>query len=143
MRREMGIELVARQLGHYKAAVGLDKDVIALDLAAIADRSDIVARGTLVSSAAAVSDDRTWIVTDYHIRVVEVFDGSATPGETVILRLPGGRVEFVDGSVAEVSQVEFRGLQPGREYLLFLTRSSEAPEAGRYELAWGTQGPSS
>jgi hypothetical protein len=140
MRREKGIESVARQLGHYKSATRLDKDVIALDLATIADKSDIVLRGTLVSSASSVSDDRTWIVTDYQIRVSEVFDGSAKPGDTVTLRLPGGRVQFDDGSVAEVSQFEFRGLELGREYVLFLSRSREAQGAARYELAWGTQG---
>lgn len=141
LRRERGIKAVAMALGRYESVTSVEKDIIALDLVSVADRSDLAVRVSVVKKASSVSVGGMSLVTDYQIRVNETLDGNARSGEIITLRLPGGRVAFEDGSVAEISIDGFRGLEPAREYVLFLTRSP-GNEGGqtRYELAWGTQG---
>lgn len=143
LRREQGIKAVAKLLGRYESAARVErveKDIMALDLPSVADRSDLIIRGVVVGRTSSVSEDGAWLVTDHEIQVNELFDGVGTPGEIISLRLPGGRVQFEDGSVAEIPIDEFRGMELGPEYVLFLARSrgSALPKA-HYELAWGTQ----
>jgi hypothetical protein len=98
-RREKGIRAAAEKFGTYRSGTRLDKDVVAGDLATIADKSDLIARGTILSSASSVSSDGTWMITDYQFKLAEVFSGPGRPDEVVVLkvRLPGGRVEFPGG----------------------------------------------
>ena len=142
VRRERGIKAAAEEVGEYKGVVKLDKDVVALDLATIADRSDLVMSGTVVSSSSSVSEDGTWVFTDYRFRVSEVFKGLTRPEEIVVLRLPLGRVEFDRGAVANVVGENFAGFTEGHEYLLYLmaARADAQPRPSRVDLTWGTQG---
>jgi hypothetical protein len=141
LRREKGIEAAAKVVGSYESVARVEKDIIATDLASVVSRSDLIVRGVAIGSTSSVSGDGTWLVTDHQILVKEVFDGPVAPGDIIILRLPGGRVQFADGSIAEIRISEFRGIQVGPEYVLFLARSDgTTPPVSRYELAWGTQG---
>ena len=79
-------------------------------------------------------------MTDHELQPAEVYYGSGHSGELVRIRVPGGQLQFDDGSTAVVSVTDFPGLRIGGEYGLFLSRISGDVQGDRYQLAWGTQG---
>jgi hypothetical protein len=77
-----------------------------------------------------------FIETRYQVAVTDVLKGSAAAGETITLRTPGGRVQFDDGTSAEVKMPPFwRDPEVGKTYLFFLKKRAEG-----FTLVGGPQG---
>jgi hypothetical protein len=78
------------------------------------------------------------ILTDYEVEVSEVFKGSASVGSLITVALPGGLVEFEDGTTAELKALEFEPMKLGATYTMFLSESAATPNV--YTLSGGPQG---
>ncbi|MGZ8845612.1 MAG: hypothetical protein ACXW3C_04030 [Pyrinomonadaceae bacterium] len=135
--REKGIKEAARLKRHY---VNTD-DVgtfFQFDLDSLASHSEIIVTGTPTSNVCKVSPAGDTIVTEYSLAIQQVMKAGHpinTPSITVVL--PGGRVQFEDGSDAETITPGFRKMQTGNTYVLFLTRDKKGKT---FHLTGGYQG---
>lgn len=77
------------------------------------------------------------ILTDYEVVVQETIKGTPTPGSTIKVSLPGGRVEFEDGTSAELRTPEFEQVKTFGTYTFFLSETNNPDE---YTLTGGPQG---
>jgi hypothetical protein len=68
----------------------------------------------------------------------EVIKGKVAQSSTITVNLPGGRVEFEDGTSAEIRTPGFRKMENGKTYVLFL-RENKA-EGDAFILVGGQQG---
>ncbi len=89
-------------------------------------RSDVVLIGTVMSSKAHLSNDRTGIYSEFEVQVEEILKDtlkdSAYPGTTVCLERFGGAVRFPSG-VIQKYEVTGQGMPSlGERYLFFLKR---------------------
>jgi len=78
------------------------------------------------------------ILTEYEIVVQDTIKGDVIPGSVIIVNLPGGRVDFEDGTSAELKTPNFEHVKPGNTYTLFLTEVEKSP--GQFTLSGGPQG---
>lgn len=77
------------------------------------------------------------VVTDFQITVQDSMKGGLTPGQTIKLRTPGGRVDLSDGKYAEVTMPPFwKSPEVGKLYVFFLEPRSD----GTFVLRGGPQG---
>jgi hypothetical protein len=99
----------------------------------LAQSSDAVLTGTVVSKSSQITTGGTYVFTDYELRVAEVFKDAAThtlrPDTTITVTRPGGKV-LLFGQVAHFRDNWFKPLLPGRRYVLFLTY---LPSTGAYQ----------
>jgi hypothetical protein len=137
--RRGGLREVARVKGHYVGYFDPRWDFGRFDIEALTKNSAVVLVGVpskIVGSQLAARGQL--IVTDYEVTVQEVFKGPFSEGSTIRVRLPGGKVEFEDGTSAEQRTRDFEPMRVGLTYTLFLSESDIAP--GVYELSGGPQG---
>lgn len=90
------------------------------DLADLVNHSSAVVIGVPQQNRSVLSTDGRSISLDYTVRLEYVYKGKLQPGDIITVRLPGGRVKFDDGSVAEVMTPWFKKMQNGKTYTLFL-----------------------
>jgi hypothetical protein len=87
--------------------------VVELSLREIAEASNSIVHGTVVTATSRWNEDRTLIVTDVVVKVQDTLKGD--PGPRVVITQPGGRVGSlrvdVDGAAV---------YRPGDEAILFL-----------------------
>ena len=95
------------------------------DLADLVKNSAAVIIGTVQKNTPVLSTDGKSLSLDYAIRVEYVYKGRIRTDNTIIVRLPGGRMKFEDGSIAEIMTPWFKKMQNGKTYALFLQ-----PEVG-------------
>ena len=88
--------------------------------------------------ASRLSQSGQTILTDYEVRVSEVFKGSASAGDSITVALPGGSIKFEDGTTAELKALGFEPLKLGATYTIFLSESAATPNV--YTLSGGPQG---
>lgn len=99
--------------------------------------SDVVVC-TPVSNACRLADDGRLIFTDFRVRVEEAFREPERRDKEITISLPGGRVEFEDGTSAESIPEDMLPLEEGKKYVLFLVDSPE--RVGGYLVKAGSQG---
>lgn len=135
--REKGIKEAARLKRNY---VGTDDvgSIFQFDLDSLASYSDAVVVGVPTSNVCKVSTDGESIVTEYSLAVQRILKGKQMVGAPITVVLPGGRVQFEDGSTAEIITPGFRKMQTGNTYVLFLT--GDKKNRGVYRLTGGFQG---
>lgn len=92
--------------------------------------------GTVEAKATQLNEPAgTSIVTNYQVEVVEVLNGNVALAPTIEVREPGGRVDFADGTFAEVSMPEFwNSPEVGQTYVFFL-------RSGKDQKLWLNGGP--
>lgn len=95
--------------------------------------------GTVIGAKGFVSEDRTYVYSDYQIRVDEILkqDSRAklTVGAQLIASRTGAAVHFLSGHVSHYLTMG-RGLPKiGKQYLLFLLRSD--PDLSEYDICYG------
>lgn len=104
-----------------------------------ASLSSAVIVGTVLTAKGFVSDDRTYVYSDYQIRVDEVLkqdpNKKLVVGGQVLVSRTGAAVHFTSGHVTNYVVLE-RGMpQAGQQYLLFLWRPDLSVPT--YELIYG------
>jgi hypothetical protein len=109
--------------------------------------SAAVVIGTVIDAKGFVSDDRTYVYSDYQIQVDEILkpDASAklTVGNRLVASRTGAAVQFPSGHVSHYLTLGRGQPKLGKQYLLFLLRPDrDIPEydicnGGAYELSSG------
>lgn len=104
----------------------------------IAEESGAIVVGTVDSKTSQLLPPaEKFIVTDVQIRVQDVLKGTLLPGGVITVRTPGGRVDFGDGTWAEVNMPDFwKYPDVGKRYVLFLENRAN----GTFVLRGGPQG---
>lgn len=102
----------------------------------LAQASDAVIRGIVTRKASQLTEDDTFIFTDYEVMVAEVLkDNEITPlnaGAIITVTRPGGKV-LIDGVIIKVTEDSFAPLPlNNHDVVLFLKAT---PETGTYQSA--------
>jgi len=94
------------------------------DLVALARESEIIVTGSVESEINQLLPPKEkLVVTDSTVRVEEVLKGKMERSQTILVRGPGGRVDFDDGTFADVRMPDFwRNPQLGKSYVFFLDK---------------------
>jgi hypothetical protein len=105
----------------------------------LANASDAIIRGRVVQKASQITEDDTFIFTDYDVEVTEVFkDNTTSPlatGRNIVVTRPGGKI-VVDEIIVEVTDAHFLPLPVDRnDVILFL---HYIPETGAYRATRDT-----
>lgn len=137
--RRGGVREAAKLKGHYAGDFDAHWDMGLFDIEALTKNSLAVVVGTVVKKLSGrLTAGGQLIFTDYEVLLDETIKGDLTKGSTITIALPGGRVEFEDGTSAELRMPEFEHVKIGGGYTLFLTEGAEAPNG--YTLTGGPQG---
>lgn len=98
------------------------------DVRGLANRSSLVIVGRPFVARVALTDDRRSIVTTYSVQVEDTFKATSRVlpfVRVVIVTVPGGRMDFGDGTSAEIRSGPSLAL--GDRYVLFLQHERDAP----------------
>ncbi len=137
--RRGGLREAAKLKGHYVEEYDPHWDFGQYDLEGLSKNSAAVIVGVPTKKLASrLEPNGEMIVTDYEVAVREVIKGDLKPGGVVTVSLVGGRVEFEDGTSAEMLTTDFEHMKPGGAYAILLSESESAP--GTYTLTGGPQG---
>lgn len=108
--------------------------------------SSAIVRGTVISGKTVVSEDRTYVHTDYKVRVSEVLKSDpANPvsaGDQITAWVTGGSVRFPSGHVKHFIIVGRGFPEIGAEYLFFLRKADSESDAFSISTAYGLKGGS-
>lgn len=145
-RAEKGLWEAAKFTGSYTEGVDFSYELEVEDLYNLAALSGLVIKGFVESSRPLIGKvERGFpkpietILSDYTFHVVEVFKGAShLVGRDVVVRIPGGRVEFADGTWAEIQVIDFPPPRMQQEFFLFLEGPGE--DEGVYSLTFNRQG---
>ncbi|HWS52485.1 MAG TPA: hypothetical protein VN228_00050 [Pyrinomonadaceae bacterium] len=106
--------------------------------------SDLVVLGEVTEARAYITGDKTWVYSEFVVKVGEVLKNTGnvvlTPGDSLVAGRDGGRVRFPSGRTV-LQLVSGQGMpRAGRRYALFLThadREQAAHIVTAYELRGG------
>lgn len=117
--RRGGLREAARTKGKDVGTTG-SGSWVRYDLESLTSHSLAIVMGTPVASVAQLSDSGEMVLTEYDVKVKEVFKGHPYRDQVIKVRLPGGKITFENGTSAEIrSDVE--PMENGKNYVLFLT----------------------
>jgi hypothetical protein len=137
--RRGGLREAAKLKGHYVGEFDAHWDFSQLDIELLTKNSAAVLIGTMTKKLGSrLTSEGQLIFTDYEVTVQERIKGEVATGARITVSLPGGRVEFEDGTSAELTTPSFEHMKTGGTYTLFLTESGTAPDG--YTLTAGPQG---
>jgi hypothetical protein len=138
LRRE-GLRGAARVKGHYIADFDAHWDFGLFDVEGLTRNSAAVVVGIAGRSLGGrLTASDLAIVTDYEVVVQDTIKGDAVVGSTIVVSMPGGRVDFPDGTSAELRTPKFEHVRSGGSYTFFLTEVEKSP--GKFTLTGGPQG---
>jgi hypothetical protein len=137
--RKDGLRGAAKLKKHYVGEFDPHWDLGAFDIEALTKNSVAVVVAVLGRNLGGhLTDDGMMILTNYEVMVQEGIKGKVVEGSTIIVSLPGGRVEFEDGTTAELRTPKFEAVKTGGTYTFFLTEVEKSP--GVYTATGGPQG---
>jgi hypothetical protein len=106
----------------------------------IALKSDAIVRGKVIKKISQITDDDSFIFTDYDIVIAEILkDNKAShieTGATITVTRPGGKVLLGD-VIVKAKDASFTPLPLNKDVLLFL---KFIPETGTYRITEATGG---
>jgi hypothetical protein len=111
-------EVAAANGGHFEMQHNVNTESKASDLSMLGQASDLVIVGRPTTARVQLSPNGKMIYTYYEVAIDETLKG-ARPGRTVVVKIPGGKVTFDDGSVAEIVTPNFE-IHLDAKYVLFL-----------------------
>ena len=137
--RRGGYREAAKVKGHYVGDFDPHSDFAVFDIESLTKNSVVVVVGvaTRALPSRLVANGRL-IVTDYEIAVRETIKGKVSAGGKLKVSLPGGKMEFEDGTSAELRTPQFEQIKVRQTYALFLTE--DQTESGAFRLTGGPQG---
>jgi hypothetical protein len=106
-------------------------------LESLAESSDMAFIGIPTSSENKLIDQGRSIVTEYKMNVQEPIQGKVNTDQVVAVDLPGGKVEFDDGSKADLELAGYPRLEIGHKYVIYLQLLKPLPI---YEPTGGPEG---
>jgi hypothetical protein len=90
------------------------------DLESLTSHSMAVVIGTPTAQVTRLNDSGDTVLTEYDIKVKEVFKGHPYPDQVIKVRLVGGKITFEDGTSAEIL-TNIEPMEKNKDYVLFLT----------------------
>ena len=137
--RRGGIREAAKLKGHYVGEWDAHWDMGLFNIEALTKNSMAVVLGTVVEKVGGrLPEGGQLIFTDYEVVVDETIKGGLASGSVITIEIPGGSVEFDDGTSAEQKTPGFEHVKPGGVYTLFLTEGAKG--SNLYKLTGGPQG---
>ncbi len=133
-----GYREAAKIKGHYVGTTDANWDWASFNLEALTKGSVAVVIGVPESSKGQLNPNGEMIMTQFDVRVKETIKGTLAEGSVFKVALPGGRVDFEDGTSAEILTPDFERMLEGRKYLLFLYANRNGSDV--YLLTGGPQG---
>jgi hypothetical protein len=118
--RRGGYREAAKLKGHYVGTMDPNWDWASFNLETLTKNSTAVIIGVPQQNKGSLSSSGDMITTDYDVRIEELIKGNFPVGTNVKVSLPGGRVDFEDGTSADLQTPEFERMVNGRRYVLFL-----------------------
>ena len=108
------------------------------DVGTITRESNTIVVGVVASKASQLLPPaEKFIVTDFQVNVQTVLKGGLALGSAITVRTSGGRVDFGDGTWAEVTMPDFwKYPEVGKRYVMFLENRTN----GTFVLRGGPQG---
>lgn len=108
-------------------------------LGELARSSDLIIRGRVTKRASQITEDDTFLFTDYDVIIVEVFKNNAAApidaGKTIVVTRPGGKV-VLDGVVVKATDSAYAALPINtNDVVVFL---QFIPETGAYKTTRAT-----
>ena len=138
LRREE-LRGAARVKGHYVADFDPHWDFGRFDVDELTRNSAAVVVAVAGKNLGSkLTESGLAITTDYEVLVQDTIKGDILPGTGIVVGMTGGRVEFEDGTSAELKTPKFEHVKAGGSYILFLTEVSDKP--GKFTLTGGPQG---
>ncbi len=140
-----GLREAARLAGHY-VAIDLNPDdkprsFISQEAKTYNNLSELAKDSTAIviaiplDQASRLSQNGTTILTEYRLRIEQDFKSHFKPGETVSLGIPGGKIEFPNGTSAEIVTPNFPRMLIGNRYVIFV-----GPREVSFRPTGGSQG---
>jgi hypothetical protein len=137
--RRGGLREAAKLRGHYVGEYDAHWDIGLFDMEDLTKNSVAVVAGTVVTKLGGrLRGEGQLIFTDYELIINEAIKGSLTKGNTITVALPGGIIEFDDGTGAELRTPQFEHVKPGDHHVFFLSENLTRPN--EYNLTGGPQG---
>jgi len=136
--RRGGYREAAKIKGHYVSTVDPYWDWASFDLETLTKSSAAVVIGIPERSKGRLDSDGQMIVTEFDVRVKESIKGTHAENSVVKVALLGGKVDFEDGTSAELRTRDFEPMLEGKKYLLFLYANRNGSDV--YLLTGGPQG---
>jgi hypothetical protein len=137
--RRGGYREAAKIKGHYVGTVDPYWDWASFDLETLTKSSAAVVIGIPESSKGRLNSNGETILTQFDVRIKEMIKGAPLAENSVVkVALLGGRVDFDDGTSAELRTPDFEPMLEGRKYLLFLY--GNRMDIDVYLLTGGPQG---
>ena len=136
--RRGGVREAAKLKGKYVAEYDPHWHWGMFSLEDLTKNSVAVIVGRFTKQLAAHIPDSRLIFTDYEVAVEELVKGDIKEAKTIVVTLPGGRMDFEDGTSAEQTTPSFERPVIGRTYTLFLMREAALPSV--FFLVGGPQG---
>ena len=134
-----GYREAARIKGHYVGTVDPYWDWASFDLETLIKSSAAVVIGIPEKSKGRLNSNGEMILTQFDVRIKEVIKGAPLGENSVVkVALVGGKVDFDDGTSAELRTHDFEPMVEGRKYLLFLY--GNRIDSDVYLLTGGPQG---
>lgn len=108
-------------------------------LGELARSSDLIIRGRVTKRVSQITEDDTFLFTDYDVIVIEVFNNNAAApidlGKTIVVTRPGGKV-LVDGVVVKATDSAYAALPVNTNDVVVFLRF--IPETGAYKTTRAT-----
>jgi hypothetical protein len=136
--RRGGLRAAAKIKGHYTTTFDPNWDLSNFDIESLAKHSAAVVIGSPTTSKSQLTADGLLVITEYEVSIREVLKGTIPPNNTVKVTVPGGKVEFEDGTSAEVITPEEGHLTISGSYVFFLHQNADGGDT--YRLTGGPQG---
>lgn len=136
--RRGGYREAARLKGHYVGTSDPNWDWANFNLEELTKTSAAIIVGVPQTSIAQLSPTGDQITTNYKVKVENVIKGNLAASNVVEVSMLGGRVEFEDGTSAEIQTPDFERMQNGKRYILFLYANRNGSEV--FLLTGGPQG---
>jgi flagellar biosynthesis/type III secretory pathway M-ring protein FliF/YscJ len=136
--RRGGYREVAKIKKHYVSNFNPHWDWSSFDMEALTKNSVAVIVGSPTQSKSQLTPNGQLITTEYEVSVQEVIKGKIAQGDTIKISLPGGKVEFEDGTSVELKTPDFEKMTTYNSYVLFLYANRNGSDV--FLLTGGPQG---
>lgn len=136
--RRGGYRELAKIKGHYVGNIDPNWDWAMFSLEELTKNSVGVVVGVPIRGKSQLSPGGQSVITEYEVGVQEVIKGEISQGDTIKVSLPGGKVDFEDGTSVELNTPGFERMANHSPYVLFLYAKHDGGDA--YLLTGGPQG---
>jgi hypothetical protein len=133
-----GLRAAAKLKGHYVAEYNPHWEWGKFDVETLTKNSAAVVVGRVTKKGDGRLLEGQVIFTDYEVAVEEVVKGDIKQAAPIILTVPGGRIDFEDGTSAEQTTPSFEHPRIGHTYTFFLMEEPAVPSV--FFLLGGPQG---